>query len=167
LRATIIGVVRRRGEADNRIRVEVGDGAGERRAGIAVGLVGEDKQVVEGREVVVEAATETLLVGVGLAALLRGGSEERLHGEDIDLDATVVVEDRPHGRGVEVVGGDEHRFGLHRLQQALAVAGREVGDRLVADRVAGRDDGEVPVSACGGEILDAGHNDVGLSDARG
>ena len=93
--------------------------------------------------------------------------DQRLDGEQVDLDLVVVVHRRAHRRRGEVLGRDHDRLEAHRSEQALAVTGREVVLGLVQDRAARSDDHEVAHAVSGDEQLHRPGQDVGLADASG
>ncbi len=61
--------MRRRSEPDEGVRVQITDSSGERRAVVAVVLVGEDDEIDSLGEVAVQVLAETFLELVDLAAL--------------------------------------------------------------------------------------------------
>jgi hypothetical protein len=96
-------LVRRRRQPDEDPRVKVTNGARERRAVVAVVFVGEDDELLARLKMGIELGPEALLELVRLPADLRLRLDERLNGEEVDLDLRVVVHRRPHHRCVEVL----------------------------------------------------------------
>ena len=136
-------LVRRRRQADQHPRVEVADRLRERRAVVGVVLVGEDDEVLDRLEVGVELGSEALLELVRLAAGLRFGLDQRLDGEEVDLDlrsSSIAARMAGVAKFSDVITTGWKLIGPSRL---FGMARREVVPGLLQDRPARRDDHEV------------------------